>query len=174
MEPTGETPTPLTDEFAKTHYDDLCWKDFAKGLEINLAEQTQAEKYACDFNSELLKECAGERAEVERLKADLKSMTEARNNYAEGFSTQSRLHSEIAMQCEAAEKELADAQRLYDLTVSSLQDANKELDEFRNRLTNVTNAAAMVIGECAHIHKYGGFASAVALLKAEIEIRHNR
>lgn len=66
------TPTPRTDSiFDHAPTANFWWPDFARTLERELAEQTQAAKDATDFNSELLKECATERAELAALKLKL-------------------------------------------------------------------------------------------------------
>lgn len=46
-------------------------------------------------------------AELAALKLDLIAMTNARDEYAKGFSTQNKLHSDIAFECDALKLEVA-------------------------------------------------------------------
>lgn len=103
-------PTPRTDAEARgteTRQPQFCdeWvrADFARQLERELAEQTQAAKDACDFNAELLQECADERASREAAEAKFQA-AESQLQIAREALEQLNTHESAFREIESREK----------------------------------------------------------------------
>jgi hypothetical protein len=79
--------------------------------------------------------------EVRELKQSLAAMTKSRDTYAEGFSTQSRLHSEIAQECEAAQAKLSELEREVAALRVGRDEAVQSEGDVRQILTITTDEA---------------------------------